>query len=1237
MTFAPAARRFAWAICSILAVGAFVATAGGQQAPQAEAAADAADKATLPLDKLPAIEKPTNPAEAPEMHRQAAKAYEEGIELLDKRDYLGAVNKLERAVGFNPKNAAIRRALAMAYAGLRNWGKAYEHIEKAVELVGDDLEGQVLYGKLAMERRELPTAMKAFRTALLTSDAKPSNPRAAFALVQLADVLDRQGYTQASLDAYNQFSQWLGEHGPDYSGIDELKDLALRPQLLYLRQGLLLSRLGRHKEAVEPLARAWSRDHSSGLTAQLLIRALIKADDPKSAAKRLLEVASEPDLVGLLPELASEVIVAAAGEKDLPRRIWDVAAESRQDSVTLAATLATAAEKAGNLDAAVSVLEAAVKTHADPSLGEALTRAYVKASASVDGSNAVDAIERLAELLARKPAVDSALRGAIVSLAQKDLPDDVLDQLTARAAKADKPASLHYLTGRLAQQLSKDDEAAAAFTRALEADKSFVPALQAIVDAYLAQRKFEEAEKALEQLGDGRDPMALYLRGKVKLVRKDAAEALKLLSEAAEADPRNVPVLLMLAEAQVRVGQEAEALGTRLRALEQAPSDLDVYAALVRMMIRRGGLNEASGMADRGASRNPEDPRAQVLQAEVAYARNDEEKLAKILDELKKQAPDQADVKVLLIKQQLRAEPGLLERKSWDQVVSQLNEITFRNPRNVAGQHLLAQLLRTHAMYATATAVYRELYDLTSARPDIAFEYAQTLVRAEKLDQAAEVLRQVLANDPKSYTAQRELVDLLRRQKKWNEAEEALRGWLKAAGRDAFAAWYRLVLLDILEKAGKYDEALELIDERIAADASDADGLRHQRIGVLIEAGRFDEAIKAAATWAGEIQAKIDALGDNGDPDERAELINSRDVVRGVLIYRLGDAKQYDRVQKLLDEWIAGRTDASAENYRLLKIIYLGEQDKITEAGDAAIAWIRQSPTALVPRQTLAQLLIEKDKHDDAIALVEKWIGDLERIVETEPMQADAAKVTLEAMRRTLPVVQIEKGDHKAALKTLQALLKVMPNEPSLLSLQATCYGEMGNDDEQTRIMEKLVGLAPGDPLYTNNLGYFLADKGKQLARAEELIRTSLRSNPESVATLDSLAWVMYKQGRFGESAELFLRIVEMGQAAAAEDPDGPAAVHAIIYDHAGDAFWRLGWKKLAVETWQYALKAAAAEKRDSADLKFVKERTPAKIKAVEDKQEPTVADYDKDFKPPQGARRARPVPDDGELRLIPF
>ena len=91
-----------------------------------------------------------------------------------------------------------------------------------------------------------------------------------------------------------------------------------------------------------------------------------------------------------------------------------------------------------------------------------------------------------------------------------------------------------------------------------------------------------------------------------------------------------------------------------------------------------------------------------------------------------------------------------------------------------------------------------------------------------------------------------------------------------------------------------------------------------------------------------------------------------------------------------------------------------------------------------------------------------------------------------------------------------------------------------------------------------NALGYTLADHSRELPRARKLIERAYAAAPKNAAIMDSLGWVLFRQGH-NEQAESYLR------AAYADDRGGDIAAHL------GEVLWQLGKSDDAEHIWSEA------------------------------------------------------------------
>jgi Tfp pilus assembly protein PilF len=122
----------------------------------------------------------------------------------------------------------------------------------------------------------------------------------------------------------------------------------------------------------------------------------------------------------------------------------------------------------------------------------------------------------------------------------------------------------------------------------------------------------------------------------------------------------------------------------------------------------------------------------------------------------------------------------------------------------------------------------------------------------------------------------------------------------------------------------------------------------------------------------------------------------------------------------------------------------------------------------------------------------------------------------------------------------------------------ASLYEEQGQVGQALRELARVLKLRPNDPAALNALGFTLADHDQELSRARKLIQRAYAAAPRNAAILDSLGWVMFRQGRAAEALPYLT-------AAYADDRSGDVAAHL------GEVLWQLGQQDKAESIWSQA------------------------------------------------------------------
>lgn len=184
--------------------------------------------------------------------------------------------------------------------------------------------------------------------------------------------------------------------------------------------------------------------------------------------------------------------------------------------------------------------------------------------------------------------------------------------------------------------------------------------------------------------------------------------------------------------------------------------------------------------------------------------------------------------------------------------------------------------------------------------------------------------------------------------------------------------------------------------------------------------------------------------------------------------------------------------------------------------------------------------------------------------------QLSAAKNTLEKALDTKPenpqmyilyaVIMDSLGDSASAESRIAKGLERFPNQPQILFYLGTIKDKMGMKDEMLKIMKKVIEIDPKHTQAINYLAYSYAEESLNLGQAETLARKAHQLSPEDPFIMDTLGWVLFKQGRVKEA-------IPWLEAAFNHQPN-----ESVIADHLGDAYINHQLPEKAKEMYQRAM-----------------------------------------------------------------
>jgi tetratricopeptide (TPR) repeat protein len=433
---------------------------------------------------------------------------------------------------------------------------------------------------------------------------------------------------------------------------------------------------------------------------------------------------------------------------------------------------------------------------------------------------------------------------------------------------------------------------------------------------------------------------------------------------------------------------------------------------------------------------------------------------------------------------------------------------------------------------------------------------AATLVAAKRVDEAGPVLEKLLsaegvnrenaflqlnrllAANPDKAANQRVIKSIAAKHPQLPQAHFALAQAAAIAGDDAAA----IAAAREAQKLRPDWELAVLLEAQVLQQRSPAAAAR--RLGEFVEA--YPGAREARLSYARvlvmekrlpEARKQFEAVASASpkNPDVLYAV--------GLLAYQL---KDYVAAEEYMKRVLGlGYRDPEGVRYVLGQI---AEEQKLWPR---AIEWYQSIETGdhvMPARMRTANAFAKQGKLDEARAF-------LKRVADENP--EDAVQLTV-AEAQLLRDAQ----RHTDAFSLLSEALDKQPEQPDLLYDLALTAEKLERYDLLETHLRKLIQIKPDHAHAYNALGYSFADRNTNLPEARKLIEKALEIAPEDHFIIDSMGWVLYREGDL-KGAARELRRAYSGR------PD------AEIGAHLGEVLWMLGERDEARRIWDEALKAA--------------------------------------------------------------
>ncbi len=681
------------------------------------------------------------------------------------------------------------------------------------------------------------------------------------------------------------------------------------------------------------------------------------------------------------------------------------------------------------------------------------------------------------------------------------------------------------------------------------------------------------------------EAVRLYAEARSLEDRRQLSEAIAVLEKALANDPKSMPILRRLSRLSIALGRTEKSVEYSRQVLEVEPDDAETVGRLV----------------DYYKNRRRDPAKAETLLKDVLA----NPKLAK------------NSSSAVLIEYQLAILYAGMQR--FDQAAASLTKVMdaldgknglkfdATDEKRVLGGDEGDTFLQFGAIFVAAKQLenaaraFQHGLNYEKDNPQLSLALAETYMELGRHAEALELVERTLKGPGATRQVYELLIQALTKLKRENEIIPRLEA---AAEADPRNGPLQYALADRYRAMGQGDKADALL-KRLIDTQPDLQGFT-ALFASLLKEKKTEELITLLAKVALKLKR------DDATSPQIAALI--------------ADSAYTDKVLETGLEMLSAKPERldRAGWFVLVRIATTAKKmDKLV----ALLRWsLRSQPDAIVSRE-LARCLLEMNKFDDAeaeiVKLMEKfpderspqtllWLAQirvrahkeaaaievLNDVLKQMPNDPDATRLLAFALQqqgkadeaiaklkavlandpanvdltRALAFIYQSANKSAEAIAYLKEVIDRFPNNDELIlfarSSLSTVYTQQGDFAKGEAELEILFAKNPENAGVNNDLGYLYTEQGKNLDKAESMIRKAVTEEPENSAYLDSLGWVLFKRGKVKEAIAPLEKAVQLLQM---DD--------STVHEHLGDVYFAAKDRTKAKASWEKAEKIAEAAK----------------------------------------------------------
>lgn len=669
------------------------------------------------------------------------------------------------------------------------------------------------------------------------------------------------------------------------------------------------------------------------------------------------------------------------------------------------------------------------------------------------------------------------------------------------------------------------------------------------------------------------DSAAWYMTGRMREARNDFIGAYEAYKKAMEQNPNSIEVYRVLIRLASGLDKTDEAIEYAQKAVELDPEDYELMRKLGLHMAGQGRFEEAVNFLEK-ASKSPSINKKSGVYVIIKHDQ------ANLYERLGKQE-EAAQCWEVVFQALTKPEDFTFEYNTRSQLEAKQGKLYER-----IGQ----SFLETDRL-KLAVEAFNKAAESQKGRPGILkYHLAQVYFRSKEYQQALDSLQsyfdeQLQSKGRRAYEFLAEILAAL------DQSDQLIPRLKKLAQKDKYNRTLNYYLAEQYGRAGQFDQAEKTYLTSIG-NSSDIEGLAGL-LSLYESNKKYDKLIETLSkiVQSGEGIQRIQP--------ELKKMSENKELMQG-LIAEARKQKEKDPsgvdvfsgfiIAKLAAE--AGENQAAHEFY-LFSLDAAEKHAKPQIRGNWSMLIINEYSSLLREEGEYGKLAELFQKAADNPLLAPQRIKFLYFLADARARNgetAEALKVNEQA-RQAAPKFPMLDSQHAwiyyqahnwdNAIKQMKAFIKKYPRQQEQVAqvkmMLSNAYVQMGDIAQGEAVLEEMLADDPQNPSINNDLGYLYADQGKNLEKAEKMIRIALKSEPDNMAYLDSMGWVLFKLKKYEEA----LGYLEK----ASKQPGGSDST---ILDHLADCYHKLNKNEKAKDLWKQALDSA--QKSSSPDAKLIEQ-----------------------------------------------